>query len=102
MRYVARDETGAIIAVFAEPNEGYAEEPISTGDPELVAFMGDIDSDEALRTYLAASDSDLLRIMEDLINVLIGNNLILLTDFPEAVQSKLMRRQTVRAKLQNF
>ena len=22
MRYVARDETGAIIAVFAEPNEG--------------------------------------------------------------------------------
>jgi len=40
--------------------------------------------------------------MEELINVLIGNNLILHTDFPEALQSKLIRRQIVRAKLQNF
>ena len=102
MRYVARDQTGAIFAVFAESSEGFAEEPIAADDPELAAFIGGLDSDEAMRTYLAASDGDLLRIMEDLINVLIGNNLILLTDFPEAVQTKLMRRQTVRAKLQNF
>jgi len=50
MRFVARDEAGTIIAVFAEPNEGCAGEPISTGGPKLVAFMGDIGSDEALGT----------------------------------------------------
>jgi hypothetical protein len=50
MRFVARDEADAIIAVFAEPNEGYTGEPISTGDPKLVAFMGDIGPDDALRT----------------------------------------------------
>jgi hypothetical protein len=45
------------------------------------------------------SDADLLRILEDLINVLVDNNVILLTDFPEAVQHKLMNRQKVRDKL---
>ena len=102
MRYVARDENGYIFAVFAEPSAGFAEEPMATDDPVLAAFMSGVASEEAMRSYLAASDSDLLRILEDLINVLIDNNLILLTDFPEAAQAKLMHRQAVRAKLQSF
>ena len=52
--------------------------------------------------YLANSEADLLRIVEDLINVLIDQNLILLTDFPEGAQRKLMRRQGIRQKLQTF
>jgi hypothetical protein len=52
-----------------------------------------------LRQNLLDSDADLLRILEDLIKVLEDNNVILLTDFPEAVQHKLMNRQKVRDKL---
>ena len=55
-------------------------------------------SDESCAKTLD-SDADLLRILEDLINVLVDNNVILLTDFPEAVQHKLMNRQKVRDKL---
>jgi len=39
-----------------------------------------------MRAYLAASDSALLRVVEDLIGVLIDRNLVLLTDFPEGAQ----------------
>jgi hypothetical protein len=44
----------------------------------------------------------LLRIIEDVVNVMIENNLVLLTDFPEGAQVKLMRRQSIREKLQIF
>ena len=70
-------------------------------DPELVAFVTGGKTDEALRSYLQESEGDLLRILEDLINVLIENNLVLLTDFPDHAQRKLMRRQGIRQKLQS-
>lgn len=38
MVYVQRTE-GAISGVFANPQEGYAEEALATDDPEVVAFL---------------------------------------------------------------
>ena len=101
MRYVERDATGDIVAIYAVAHEG-ATEVISPEDPELLGFVTEGSTEDAMRTYLSTSDSDLLRILEDLINVLIDNNVMLLTDFPQAAQSKLMRRQAVRSKLQTF
>lgn len=101
MRYAERDAEGNIIAVYASAREG-ATEIISPDDPELLGFVTEGSTENAMRTYLASSDSDLLRILEDLINVLIDNNVMLLTDFPPAAQEKLMRRQAVRTKLQTF
>ena len=101
MRYAERDVEGNIVAVYASARES-ATEVISPDDPELLGFVTEGSTENAMRTYLASSDSDLLRILEDLINVLIDNNVILLTDFPEVAQSKLLRRQAVRSKLQTF
>ena len=100
MRYVARDRNRDIVAVFDRPHPA-APEAIPEDDPELIAFVTGGQSDDALRAYLADSDDDLLRIIEDLINVLIDNNVILLTDFPGPAQRKLMRRQNIREKLHN-
>ena len=101
MRYVNRDETGGIIAVFAEPQYN-GEELIAMHDPELLAFVAGNDSEATLRSDLAGTDADLLRIVEDLVNVLIDRNLILLTDFPEGARAKLLKRQAIREKLQHF
>ena len=97
-RYVARNAEGRIVSVFDRPHAA-APEQLKIQDPELVAFVTGGASDEALRQNLLDSDADLLRILEDLINVLVDNNVILLIDFPEAVQRKLMNRQKVRDKL---
>ena len=99
VRHVIRDQAGAIIAVYADPQRGT--HPLSIDDPELLAFATGGDSETQLRAYLANSDADLLRIVEDLINVLIDQNVVLLTDFPEYAQKKLLRRQSVRDKLQS-
>ena len=100
MRYVMRDESRSVVAVFAHPQPGA--DPIADDDPELLAFVTGGQSESAMRAYLANSDAELLRIVEDLINVLIDQNLVLLTDFPEGAQRKLMRRQAIRSKLQSF
>ena len=81
MRFVERDGAGNIVAIYAVAHEG-ATEVIAPEDPELLGFVTEGSTEDAMRTYLATSDSDLLRILEDLINVLIDNNVMLLTDFP--------------------
>ena len=101
MRYVTRDEMGEIAAVFAAAQHD-GDEPIAMQDPELLAFVSGGDSGAALRSYLAGTDADLLRIVEDLVNVLIDRNMILLTDFPEGAQRKLLKRKAIRDKLHNF
>ena len=44
---------------------------INEDDPELVAFITGGKTDEAMHAYLQEFEGDLLRILEDLINVLI-------------------------------
>ena len=100
MRYVARDAQGQIVAIFDRPHQA-APEAVNENDPELLAFVTGTASEEALRQHLQNSEADLLRILEDLINVLIDNNLILLTDFPPGAQRKLMLRQGIRDKLRS-
>ena len=100
MRYVLRNENRNIVAIFADAQ--HDAEPIADDDPELLSFVTGGQSETAMRAYLANSEADMLRIVEDLINVLIDQNLILLTDFPEGAQRKLMRRQGIRQKLQTF
>lgn len=96
-----RDDMGEIAAVFARPQHN-GEEPIAMEDSELLAFVVGGDLQAALRSYLAGTDADLLRIVEDLDNVLIDRNLILVTNFPEGARRKLLKRTAIRAKLQNF
>lgn len=45
---------------------------------------------------LAESDQALVRVLEDLIDTLIGKNLIQFTDLPDAAQAKLLERRTLR------
>lgn len=101
MRYVARDEAGNILAVYTEPQLG-ADEALPVDSPELLSFVLGQDAEMALRAYMASTDSDLLRIIEDLINVLIDRNVVMLSDFPTGAQKKLLRRATIRDKLQSF
>lgn len=101
MRYVARDGAGNILAVYTEPQPG-ADEAVPVDSPELLSFVLGQDAEMALRAYMASTDADLLRIIEDLINVLIDRNVVLLSDFPPGAQRKLMRRASIRDKLQSF
>lgn len=91
--FVRRNEEGEIIAVSREGTPDIAES-LEGDDPSLQKFVRDLDEDG--RAALEASDLDVIRVLEDLIEVLISRGLIQFTDLPEAAQSKLMKRRSLR------
>lgn len=50
---------------------------------------------------LSSSDADFIRVLEDLIDVLIANGTIRLTDLPPEALAKLHARKQARRRLRN-
>ncbi|MEQ9642925.1 MAG: hypothetical protein RIM84_23080 [Alphaproteobacteria bacterium] len=96
-RYVQRDIDGRIIAAFATEQPG-AGEALADDHPDLVAFLLGIAPGEPAATLLR-SDLEMARVVEDMIEVLIRRNVIQITDFPEVVRDKLLRRRQDRGRL---
>ena len=92
MAYVKRNPQGRIIGLSVEPQESGGEQ-LDPGHPEVKAFL------ESARDHLSSSDSETIRVIEDLVDVLIRKKLLLLTDLPQAAQQKLMNRQRIRNEL---
>lgn len=98
MPFVKRDEQGAVIAVSEERQPGFEEE-LQSNDPGLLDFMQNVVGDAST---LAASDLDLIRVLEDVVELLIGKGVILFTELPEEAQQKIMRRKQMRARAEGL
>jgi hypothetical protein len=94
MRYVMRDEAGAIVSVHREPVPNA--QPLEDGHPEVMAFL---DGDENAQSF-AGLDADLVRVLEDLIDALIDRNVLRVTDLPAQAQQKLFARKHFRSRAQ--
>ncbi len=90
MPYVQRDSTGQVVAIFAQPGPGH-DELLAPGHPELGALAG--------AGEFAHLDADLIRVIEDVVDVLIDRGLLRLTDLPPDAQRKLLARKGARARL---
>ena len=97
MPYIQRDDTGRITALLqhAAPDQEY----LPATHPDVVAFLTRDRADHASLHALAESDVEIARVTEDLIYLLIEKNLILFTELPQAVQSKLLAREKLRTSL---
>jgi len=103
MFYITRDEYNNIITVSKRPGLG-ASEPIPAEHPEVQEFFSHTFSNIAQekadeREDLHRSDLGLIRVLEDLMNVLIDKDLLKLTDLPEKAQQKLLHREKIRAHI---
>ena len=54
---------------------------------------------DASKSALSQSDSEMARVLEDLVDVLITRGVIQFTDLPEAAQAKLLERRQNRVAL---
>lgn len=97
MPYVKRDASGKIIALFDRAGSE-ALEKVSTTSEELLEFLNE-SGEDSVRVFLESTDRDLIRVLEDLINLLIEQRIILFTDLPESAQQKLLSRRQAREKL---
>lgn len=91
MRYVRRDDLGRVIAVSTVPLEGF--EPSSDAPASLTDIERQFD---IAQERLEQSDLEVIRVLDDLVNVLVEKNLIRFTDLPLAAQQKLLQRRGLR------
>lgn len=94
MPYVARNAQGRITAVYDTAREG-AGERLDADDPALRAFLGL----EAAGGRLQSSDLGLVRVIEDLVDLLVDKGVILFTELPAPAQEKLLERGRLRRAL---
>lgn len=98
MFYVERNQRGEIIAVRRNAETPEMEFKPSVDD-EILEFLGHENSNDALLHLLASTDTGVMRILEDLINLLIHKNIIMSTELPEDAQIKLRQRQQMRQRI---
>lgn len=95
MTYIVRGEHGRIVTASNEALDGPCEQ-IAADSPELQAFIEELAGENNL---FETSDLKLIRVIEDVIDLLIAKNVICITELPPPVQSKLMERRSLRQSL---
>ncbi|GGA67661.1 hypothetical protein GCM10011369_06630 [Neiella marina] len=101
MFFVSRNTSGDIVAIAREQNEQFSE-AITTDNPELLTFLKQHGEDADILSLLQSSDTPLIRVLEDLIQLLIKKNMIQFTELPTAAQQKLLERKEIRTRLSDL
>jgi hypothetical protein len=97
MFYVQRDQQGELVRVEGVP---YVEatETLPPDNHEIQAWYANDVIGNSLK-QLKQSDFEMIRVLDDLIQVLISKGVIRVTDLPSAAQAKLMDRTQARETL---
>jgi hypothetical protein len=95
MPYVKRGDDGRILAAGLYPTEDMRE-LLPSDHPELLRFSRDIMGGHA--SLLLDSDMKLIRVLEDLVELLLSQGVIRFTDLPEPAQQKLLERRNLRVE----
>jgi hypothetical protein len=92
MPYIKRNSSGRITGILDRPESG-SDEALDIENPEVRAYL------ELARNELLSSDTETIRVIEDLVDLLVEKKLIVFTDLPRAAQKKLSERQRMRGDL---
>lgn len=96
--YIKRDKDNQIIAIAKEPLPDFTE-AVDDSFPIFCALLG-LNLNEILsQNEHIYSDIKMIRVLDDLIEILISKNIIKLTDLPEVAQQKLVERKKSRAEI---
>lgn len=100
MPYVKRDPQGKISLLTMD--KGDAGEFLPVEHPEVLQFLsmpeGQGQSD-TLGMEMLLSDLKLIRVIEDIIDLLIAKRVIIFSDLPVPVQQKILQKRGKREKL---
>ncbi|USE36880.1 hypothetical protein [Endozoicomonas sp. SCSIO W0465] len=98
MLYVLRDDNHQVCAVSDKPLSNQWQRA-DMEDKSLKLFLQK--NPEISTGIMESSDADFIRVLEDVIDLLIDKQIIQFTEFPEAVQSKLLNRRRYRESLRS-
>jgi hypothetical protein len=99
MLYVERDKNGAIVAIRRGGEQESGQEPASLLDEDVLTFLKASDAIEPHAHLLTHTDASMVRVLDDLIDLLIAKKVILFTELPPEAQEKIHNRKQLRAKI---
>lgn len=99
MPYAIRNPQGLIVSLHRDAIDGSVE--LDSDHPDVLAFVGmgePVSTDQASvdQSKFSELDANLVRVLEDLIDLLIARNVIRVTDLPLEAQHKLFNRKHFR------
>lgn len=71
----------------------------SVFDPQVKAFLENSQNEALIKDVLNGLDLEMVRVIEDMVDLMIEKDLILFTDLPEPVQNKLLFKRSLRDSL---
>ncbi|MBS0850022.1 tryptophan synthase subunit beta [Citrobacter sp. JGM124] len=98
MFFIQRGNDGRILRI-EHTTYPEATEQITEATPEITEWLKASVLRASTLQLLQETDSDMVRVLEDLIGVLINRGIISITDLPQAAQSKLLNRAEARRAL---
>jgi len=101
MLYVERDAKGGIVAIRSGGEQEPGQQSVSLLDEEVLTFLKSSGEIDPLAQLLMHSDASMVRVLEDLIDLLIAKKVILFTELPPEAQAKIQNRKRLRAKISN-
>jgi len=97
MPYIARNAANEIIGVHESQLEGH-DHWLDAEEAEVKEFL----IKHRAKQSLTGSDVEMIRVVEDLIDVLMAKQIFVFTELPEAVQAKLTSRRKVREDMNSL
>lgn len=101
MPYVQRDESGKIVSV-SDKGQYDNQEFLSINHPELLLFLSEGSVADPAKYAFSASDNELVRVIEDLVDLLVEKQIITYTDLPDPARQKLHFRTKLRGNLESL
>lgn len=94
MPYISRHQSGEV-ASASQTQTQVCSEFIEADSPEFFSYLLKLGG---LNLNTLNSDLDLVRVIEDLVDVLVAKSVISINDLPPPVQRKLLRRKSIRSQ----
>ncbi|MEH6502457.1 MAG: hypothetical protein V7682_01010 [Cycloclasticus sp.] len=95
MPYVNRNKQGEITELMDAPTSDESQW-VEVSHPDVTRFLQNPKQAGKLKQLLNSSDSDIVRVVEDVVDVLMEKGVFAFTELPEAAQGKLNARKKLR------
>ena len=101
MPYIQRSQAGEVTALFLAAPESTAEW-LAVDHSDVLTFLNSSDArdqSESPHNVLATLDRAMIRVLEDLVDVLVDKHIISLGDLPEQARTKVIARKQFRSTM---
>ncbi|CCE25348.1 MULTISPECIES: hypothetical protein [Methylotuvimicrobium] len=98
MPYAIRDSAGKIIALY-DTETAIDAQWLTDDEPEVLEYRHSQSLSNKVLQELEESDLELIRVLEDVVDLLIKKQVFAITELPPFAQEKLSKRQRLRSDM---